>query len=118
MILIALFLVVVLAISIYACIKLVPLLNSLSNEENLLKFKEYIDSLGFVGILMFLGIQIAQVFIAFIPGEIVELMAGLLYGTWGGLALCLIGNFIGSFMIYCVVKLFAQKYMIKYQEKK
>ena len=29
---------------------------------------------------------------AVLPGEPVELMAGLLYGTWGGLALCLFGR--------------------------
>ena len=106
-----------LGICIYACIKLIPFLISLSNKENLIAFEAYIDELGFKGVLLLLCIQITQVFIAIIPGEIVELIAGFLYGTWGGLAICLIGNFIASFMIYCVVKLFAKKYMVKLQEK-
>ena len=67
--------------------------------------------------MIILFIQILQVFIAFIPGEIVELIAGLLYGTWGGLAICLLGNLIASFLIYLVIKTFAKKYMIKFQEK-
>jgi len=108
---------ILIALTIYACIKLFPFIISLNNEENLSAFKEYVDDLGFKGVLLFLLIQILQVFIAIIPGEIVELLAGLLYGTWGGLVLCLIGNAIASFLIYLTVRLFAKNYTIKVQEK-
>ena len=99
------------------CIKLIPLLLSLKDSQRQLEFKSYIDSLGFYGILIMVLIQILQVFIAFIPGEIVELLAGLLYGTWGGLAICLIGNAIASFLIFVTVKFFAKNSMDKYQKK-
>ena len=48
-------------------------------------FIAYVHDGGFIGVLAFLGLQILQVVVAVLPGEPVELMAGLLYGTWGGL---------------------------------
>lgn len=102
---------------IFLCIKLFPFIISLQDETNRIEFENYINGLGIWGILLILLIQILQVLIAIIPGEIIELLAGLLYGTWGGLVICLIGNFIGSFLIYLVVKLFAKNYYIKLQNK-
>lgn len=104
-------------ITIIACIKLLPFLISLQNETNRLAFKNYIYNLDFVGILIILLIQILQIFVAFIPGEIVELLAGFLYGTWYGLLICLVGNVIGSFLIYVTIKTFAKKHTSRFQEK-
>ena len=107
----------IVVLSVFACIKLVPLFESLQDEAKRIEFENFIDSLGFKGVLIILLIQILQVFIAIIPGEIVELLAGLLYGTWGGLIICLIGNAIASFLIFIVVKTFAKRYTIKFQDK-
>lgn len=65
-----------------------------------------VQNTGMKGVLLFLGIQIIQVVAAFLPGEPVELMAGMLYGAWGGMLFCLIGILLGSFLIYAVVKVF------------
>lgn len=109
--------IVMLLLTAYICYKLIPFLSSLKDTDNQQRFKEYIKNMGFKGWLALLTIQILQIFIAFIPGEIVELLAGVLYGAWGGLLLCLIGIAIASVLIYYTVKLFANKYMIKYKEK-
>ena len=45
-----------------------------------------------------------QVLVAVIPGEPIEVMAGVLYGTWGGLVICLTGVLLGSVLIYYFVK--------------
>ena len=107
----------IIAIIIYACIKLIPLLVSLNNTSNQETFKQKIQDLGWKGWLLVLIIQILQVFIAFIPGEIVEILSGILYGTFGGLLICLSGIVIASILIYYTVKLFASKYIVKYKEK-
>ena len=70
------------------------------------QLQAWIDSLGLAGWLFMLGIQIVQVIIAFIPGEPVELTAGLLYGTWGGLLTCILGLLIASTIILMVVRRF------------
>lgn len=111
------FLAIIAILVVAVCIKLIPFITSLQDEATRIAFENYIDSIGIWGILLMIVIQILQVFIAFIPGEIVELVAGFLYGTWGGLAICLIGNVIGSLLIYLIVTTFAKQYMIKYKEK-
>ena len=69
-------------------------------------FIEFVRGRGVAGVFLFLGIQLLQVVVAFLPGEMVELAAGLLYGTWGGLALCLCGILLASCMIYAFIRLF------------
>ncbi len=101
----------------YACYKLIPLLISLKEHENQVKFTNYIQGLGLKGILTILVIQVLQIFIAFIPGEIVELLSGILYGPLGGLVICLLGVIIASLLIYYTMKMCASKYIDKYREK-
>ena len=67
-----------------------PLSRRLSDPGNQEQLRAWIDSLGFTGWLILLGVQILQIVIAFIPGEPVELLAGALYGAWGGLLTCFI----------------------------
>lgn len=85
-----------------------PLLQWFSIPENRDIIWHKIDSLGPWGIAVFLSIQVLQVVIAFIPGEPVELAAGLLYGTWGGLLISLAGVLIGSSLIFAVVRQFGR----------
>ena len=42
-------------------------------------FIAFVHDSGFLGLLAFLGLQVLQVVVAVLPGEPVELMAGLLY---------------------------------------
>ena len=44
-------------------------------------FIEFVRGKGVLGVFIFLGIQLLQVVVAFLPGEAVEFAAGLLYGT-------------------------------------
>ena len=67
-------------------------------------FIAFVHDSGFLGLLAFLGLQVLQVVVAVLPGEPVELMAGLLYGTWGGLALCLLGVGLSSAAVYYCVR--------------
>lgn len=59
---------------------------------------------GLSGFAIFLGLQVLQVVVAVIPGEPIEIMAGVLYGTLGGMLVCLLGVFLGSVLIYYFVK--------------
>lgn len=68
-------------------------------------FQQFVQQSGLVGLLAFLGLQMLQVIVAVLPGEPVELMAGALYGTWGGLAVCMVGLLLGSVLVYWVVRL-------------
>lgn len=68
------------------------------------QFKEYINSFGGYGKAVFLGLQILQVVVAFIPGEVVEIGAGYAYGALEGTLLCLAGVAIASSIIFALTK--------------
>ena len=80
-----------------------PYIQGLATEEGRAEFKAWIDSIGFVGWLITLAIQLLQIFVAFIPGEPVELMLGYVWGPWLGTLTCLIGIFIGTLVIFLMV---------------
>ncbi len=95
----------VLAIFIALIIAFFPFFLSLREESVRNGWIDWLKSLGFKGLLVSTGIQAIQVVLAVIPGEPVEIGMGFLYGTWGGLGICLLGIFIGSLIIFLLVKL-------------
>lgn len=98
-----LFLVVVAMICV--AIWLLPWIISLKDEAGRAAFEDYIYSKGVFGVFILLGIQIMQVIIAVIPGEPIEVIAGLLYGTMGGYLICTVGMLVGTIAIFYMVKL-------------
>lgn len=80
-----------------------PWFAHLATDEGRLALQKQLDSFGAAGVLLLLGIQVLQVVVALIPGEPVELIAGVMYGTWGGLALCLSGCLLAqpSYSFWC-----------------
>ncbi len=77
--------------------------------EHISEFQSRMDSFGAWGWLVALGIQVLQVIVALIPGEVVEVGCGLAFGTWGGLVICLLGSAIGSAIIFLLVRKFGVK---------
>ena len=91
-------------VSIVATILIIPFITSLSTESGRLIIKEKVESFGPFGWVIFLALQILQVIIAMIPGEPIEIIAGILFGTIGGFVLCIIGLLIGSICVFYLVK--------------
>lgn len=50
--------------------------------------------------LAMLGINMVQIFLAFLPGEPVELASGYAFGFWEGTALCLVASAVATLGIY------------------
>lgn len=92
-------------------IKLWPWIISLKDEAGRDALKEFIISKGSLGVLIFLGIQVLQVVVAIIPGEPIEVIAGLIYGTWGGYLICTVGVLIGTMAVYYTVKLLGMSFI-------
>jgi uncharacterized membrane protein YdjX (TVP38/TMEM64 family) len=90
-----------------------PEIKRLATPEGREAFKLWVDSLGFLGWLVSLGIQLLQIFVAFIPGEPVELMLGYVWGPWLGTFTCLLGIFIGTSLIYFFVKKLGRKFVVR-----
>ena len=81
-----------------------PLVMKISEPEYQQKFREWVDHFGVAGWFILLLIQIGQVVIAVIPGEPVEVAAGVMYGTLGGLLTCLLGVLLGSMLVFGMVR--------------
>ncbi len=59
--------------------------------------------------LFMIFIVTLQIFIAFIPGEPIELASGYMFGSVWGTVVCIIGSFIGTIIVYYLVKKFGMK---------
>lgn len=58
--------------------------------------REIVAEHYFLGALIMVGVTMLQVVVAFIPGELVEIAAGLVFGTVPGTLLVLLGATLGS----------------------
>ena len=84
---------------------------SLGTDQGLEKFVNEVQSTGIFGALILILIQILQVVVAFIPGEFVELAAGVMFGPWIGLIVCLIGLNLGTMLIFMFVRWFGRSFV-------
>jgi uncharacterized membrane protein YdjX (TVP38/TMEM64 family) len=102
----------IILISIFAVVTAIltvvfwPFIQDLNNPEYRESFTLWIRSLGFLGIAVLLGIQILQIIIAVIPGGPVQIIAGMAYGVWGGLAVLLTGCVLTTTIIFFMVRKF------------
>lgn len=96
--------ILVVTIVILVSMKLFPIFSNLGTTEGQQKFKSEITSQGFSGVVYLVGLQLLQILIPILPGEPIEFLAGMCYGTWGGLILIFIGAFLSSTIIFFAVK--------------
>lgn len=73
------------------------------------QFQALVDSYGVWGRVIFVGMVVLQVVVAFIPGEPIELAAGYAFGFLEGTLLTLGGMVIGSWIVFVLVKRFGVK---------
>jgi len=69
-------------------------------------FRDWIDSKGFSGKLIFIGMVALQVVFAIIPGEPLEIGAGYAFGAIEGTILCIVGALAGSVIVFAFVRTF------------
>ena len=77
---------------------------TIATEEGRIEFRGIITNLGPLGCLMLIGLNVSQIFLFFFPGELVELLAGMCYGAFGGLIITYIGVFISSGLIFLLIR--------------
>lgn len=82
----------------------IPKVMALTQPHTRELLQRQLESLGIGGWIAFLGIQVIQVVVAMIPGEPIEILAGILYGPLWGTLTCMLGIFIGSIIVYLLVR--------------
>ena len=77
---------------------------TLMTESGREDFKTVIMGLGVFGYLVLIGLTAVQVFLFLLPGEPIELLAGMCYGAVGGLIVSYLGVFLSGCLIFFLVR--------------
>lgn len=94
-----------------------PVLIELNTEAGQIAFRDKVNSSGFLGLLWLFGIQVAQIFLIFVPGEPIELLAGMCYGGLWGTVFIMISAAIISTSIFFLVRKFGKKFVYSFCDK-
>ena len=91
------------AIMVLICVLLWPYVHDVFEPGGIDRIINDVRGAGPVGFLILLGLQFLQIVVAFIPGEVVQIAAGMLYGPWIGGLIILTGCVISSAFIFSLV---------------
>lgn len=110
-------LIIILAILVIATIYMIPIIKQINTPEGQTQFKEKITNSGITGILILFGLELAQVVLAILPGEPVELLAGICFGPIWGTIFLMISVFIVTLIIYFFVKKYGRNFIYEFFSK-
>lgn len=108
---------IVLTIAIAVTAYLIPVIKELGTPEGQQAFQTRINDSGFLGILMLFGLQFAQIFLFIIPGEPIEILAGVCYGSLWGTVFIMVSAAIISAFIYVLVHKLGRKFIYDFVSK-
>ena len=92
-------------------------MKNISTPEGQMEFKNQVESMGALGYLALFGLQFAQIFLIVLPGEPIEILAGMCYGGFGGLIFITISVFIITNIIFFTVRKFGRKFVYSFCNK-
>ena len=92
-----------LALMVVIMVLLWPYIHEVFEPGGLSRVIDDVRNAGPLGVLILLAMQFMQIVVAFIPGEVVQMAAGMMYGPWLGAAVILLGSIISSAFVFAVV---------------
>ncbi len=72
------------------------------------EIRAFVSQFGLRAPLVFIALQVVQIIVAPLPGYIVELVAGYIFGAWHGTIYCMLGILIGSSLAFSIGRLFGR----------
>ena len=109
--------IIVIAIFIALIIYLIPIMKNLTTEQGQAEFKNTVSNSGIYGMFMLFGLQVAQIVLVVLPGEPLEFLAGMCYGTMWGTIFIFVSVAITTTIIFMLVKKFGKKYIYEFFKK-
>ena len=107
--------IIILIITIIAIVGLIaylfPVMKNLSTHEGQIAFKQRVEESGIYGFLTLLGLQFAQIFLVILPGEPLEILAGMCYGAIGGTIFILFSVLLTTAILFGIVRKYGKKFV-------
>ena len=98
-----------LVVAVVVCVLLVPPVVHLISDPQ--TFQELLERNYVLACVALALVNTVHVFVAIIPGEPLEILAGLLFGTVGGTIVTLVGLTLGELLVFLLVKRFGRRFV-------
>lgn len=109
-----LLMIIVIAILVGAMAYLIPIMKNISSTEGQVEFKNKVEQTGLLGMLSLFGLQVAQIFLIILPGEPIEVLAGMCYGSLWGTLFIMFSACIISIGIFGLVRKYGRRFVYSF----
>ncbi len=109
--------IIVIIVCVSLIIYLFPIIKNIATPEGQEQFKTLISGSGIKGVFILLGLQIAQIFLVILPGEPLEILAGMCYGGLWGTIFLLFSVFVTTTIIFYAVKKYGREFIYHFCNK-
>lgn len=103
--------IIIIVIFAFAIAYLAPIMKDISTKEGQIAFKEKIQGLGLLEFPILFALEVAQIFLVVIPGEPLEILAGMCYGSIGGTIFITLSVFITTTILFFTVRKYGKKFV-------
>ncbi len=100
---------IIMILLIIGFVKILPTFMNLVTEEGRAEFENQIENLGAKGVISIISLEICKIILIFLPGEPIELVAGMCYGPFFGLLTIYAGVIVSNILIIFAVKKYGTK---------
>lgn len=94
------------AVMLLVTVICIPLVKMLASEEGRRGLEKLVEENYFLGLAVYLFLQMLQVIVALIPGGVIQILGGVLFGKVWGTIWCVIGILIGTVIVFAIVRRF------------
>ena len=98
-------------------IYLFPTMKGITTPEGRLKFQQKLDGMGMGKFWVLLALQFAQILLVVLPGEPLEVLAGMCYGGFWGTIFLMFSVFITTTIIFLAVRKYGKEFIYNFCNK-
>lgn len=109
---------ILVAVMIFVTIICIPIVKMLSTEEGRAGLERLVDSNFLLGVCVYMFLQVLQVLVALIPGGVIQILGGVLFGNFWGTVLCSLGILAGSAIAFFMVRRFGMPVVEAFIDRK